>query len=105
MRLLFGLFFILTASSGELMAQTSSGNAALARQFRLGYEKGCSQAKRNDVSNQKAFCGCMADSYESRYSGSELFEISQFAQQHGQSGSALVNLMMSPEAKACANQY
>ena len=105
MRLLFGLFFILTAPSGELMAQTLSSNAALARQFRIGYEKGCLQAKTNDVSNQKAFCGCMADSYESRYSGSELSQISQFAQQHGQNGSALVNLMMSPESMTCANQY
>ena len=105
MQLLFGLFFILTASTGELMAQTVTSNAALARQFRTGYEKGCLQAKTNRVSNQKAFCGCMADSYESRYSGSELSQISQFAQKHGQSGSALVNLMMSPELKTCANQY
>ena len=105
MRLFFGLFLIFTAPSGELMAQTVSSNAAMARQFRNGYEKGCLQAKTKQVTNQKAFCGCMADSYESRYSGSELSEISQFAQKYGQSGSAFVNLMMSPEAKACANQY
>lgn len=86
------------------MAQTLSSHAAMARQFRIGYEKGCLQAKRNDVFNQKAFCGCMADRYEARYSGSELSEISQFAQQYGQSGAALVNLMMSPESKTCANQ-
>ena len=74
----------------------------LSRQFRDGFLKGCLNGKTPDVKNQPAYCSCLAAAYQSRYDGPTLAAISQLAARNGQSGPALVNVMMAPEAKSCA---
>jgi hypothetical protein len=74
----------------------------LSQQFREGFLKGCLNGKTPDVKNQPAYCSCLAAAYQSRYDGPTLAAISQLAARSGQSGPALVNVMMAPEAKSCA---
>ena len=74
----------------------------LSQQFRDGFLKGCLNGKTPDVKNQPAYCLCLAAAYQSRYDGPTLAAISQLAARNGQSGPALVNVMMGPEAKSCA---
>jgi len=74
----------------------------LSQQFRDGFLKGCLNGKTPDVKNQSAYCSCLAAAYQSRYDGPTLAAISQLAARNGQSGPALVNVMMAPEGKSCA---
>lgn len=76
-------------------------SAQLTQQFRDGYMKGCLQGKTTGVKNQNKYCICMADSYQSRFDGNTLAAISQISGSLGNQGPTLVNLMMSPAAKAC----
>ena len=80
-------------------------NGQLVKQFRDGFERGCNQGKTQGVSNQKGYCTCMANSFQSRYSGQELSAISQAANVLGDQGPGVINLMMAPEAKACIAKY
>jgi hypothetical protein len=74
----------------------------LSQQFRDGFLKGCLNGKTPGVNNQTTYCSCLAAAYQSRYDGPTLAAISQLAARAGQSGPALVNVMMAPEAKGCA---
>ena len=47
----------------------------------------------------------MANRFEARYSGQELSAISQYASKLGQQGTAVINLMMMPEARACTAKH
>ena len=76
--------------------------AQLSQQFRDGFLKGCLNGKTPGVNNQSAYCSCLATAYQNSYDGSSLSVISQLAARSGQSGPALVNVMMAPEAKSCA---
>ena len=80
-------------------------NGQLVKQFRDGFERGCNQGKTEGVTNQKGYCTCMANSFQSRYSGQELSAISQAANVLGENGPTVINLMMAPEAKACIAKY
>jgi len=82
-------------------AQQQPTNAQLTKQFRDGFLKGCLQGKTPGVKNQGKYCTCMANSYQSRYDGRTLAAISQVSGSLGNQGPALVNLMVSPETKAC----
>ena len=77
----------------------------LVKEFRDGFERGCNQGKTQGVSNQRGYCTCMANSYQSRYSGKELSAISHAATAAGDNGPAIINLMIAPEAKACNAKY
>nr|WP_137006772.1 hypothetical protein [Synechococcus sp. UW106] len=77
----------------------------LVKQFRDGFERGCNQGKTEEVSNQRRYCNCMANSFQSRYTGKELSAISQAATGLGDNGPSIVNLMMTPEARACNAKY
>ena len=93
-----GLSVVPTAASAQ-------NNRQLVKQFRDGFERGCNQGKTRGVSNQRGYCTCMANSFQSRYTGLELSAISQAASTLGAKGPSLINLMMAPEAKACNAKY
>ena len=95
----FSLLVLLTPINGR--AQQQPTNAQLTKQFRDGFLKGCLQGTTPGVRNQKNYCTCMANSYQFRYDGRTLAAISQVSGSLGNQGAALVNLMVSPEAKAC----
>jgi hypothetical protein len=78
-----------------------ASSAQLARQFRDGFMRGCTPGKTPGVRNQINYCNCLADSYLNRYDGTALSAISQLAGSLGEKGPLLVNIMISPEAKAC----
>ena len=86
----------------DSQAQT---DAQQVKAFRASFERGCNQGKTSDVRNQKGYCTCMANSFQSRYAGSELMAISRSASALGDNGAAVINLMMAPEARACAAKY
>ena len=86
-------------------AASAQTNGKLVKQFRDGFERGCNQGKTEGVSNQKGYCTCMANSFQSRYTGLELSAISQAATTLGENGPSLINLMMAPEAKSCNAKY
>ena len=100
--LLATAFLLWTAP--QTMAENKR-DIALTKQFRQGFERGCNQGKTPGVNNQRKYCGCLANSYQARYSGTELTAISQIAGEAGAKGSTLVNIMMTPEAKACNAKY
>jgi hypothetical protein len=81
---------------------TSANSEQLARQFRDGFMKGCINGKTDNVRNQANYCNCLADSYLKRYNGITLSAISQLAGSLGEKGPLLVNIMITPEANACA---
>ena len=81
--------------------QRQPTDAQLSRSFRDSFLKGCKSGKTPTVSNQSAYCTCMANGYQARYDGKTLTAISQVAGSLGQKGPALVNLMMQPEGKRC----
>ena len=101
---LFFAFWLIGLTPQALMAQTSpqQSNSALVKQFRDGFMQGCKTGKAAGVSNQMRYCTCLANSYQARYDGQELSIISQLVNTTGANGSRLVNLMMTPESKACA---
>ena len=86
-------------------AASAQSNGQLVKQFRDGFERGCNQGKTEGVSNQRGYCSCLANSYQSRYTGLELSAISQAASTLGANGPSLINLMMAPEEKACNAKY
>lgn len=86
-------------------AVSAQTDRQLVKQFRDGFERGCNQGKTEGVSNQKGYCTCMANSFQSRYTGKELSAISQAATVLGSNGPSIINLMMAPEAKACNAKY
>ena len=87
------------------MSVSAQTDGQLVKQFRDGFERGCNQGKTAGVSNQKGYCTCMANSFQSRYTGKELSAISQAATVLGSNGPSIINLMMAPEAKACNAKY
>jgi len=97
-------FIIIAAISLTAAPQTLAQNkndAVLTKQFRQGFERGCNTGKTPGVKNQRKYCTCLANSYQARYTGTELTTIIQLAGQVGEKGSTLVNFMMTPETKAC----
>ena len=86
-------------------AASAQTNGQLVKEFRDGFERGCNQGKTEGVSNQKGYCTCMANSFQSRYTGLELSAISQAATTLGENGPSIINLMMAPEAKSCNAKY
>ena len=108
MKLKYTLTISLAAALGFSVAPTAAPaqtNSQLVKEFRNGFERGCNQGKTEGVSNQKGYCTCMANSYQSRYTGLELSAISQAASTLGENGPPIINLMMAPEAKACNVKY
>lgn len=89
---------LLNPNIAQAQQPTSS---QLSRQFRDGFLKGCLQGKTTGVENQNRYCICMANSYQSRYDGKTLADITQLSGNIGDQGPALVNLMMSPAVKVC----
>jgi hypothetical protein len=88
-------------SPATTRAARQPSSAQLSQQFRDGFLKGCLNGKTPGVNNQSTYCTCLAGAYQSRYDGPTLAAISQLAARSGQSGPALVNVMMGPEAKSC----
>ena len=62
------------ASFSALLSGTSfaQSNAELVKQFRTGFERGCNQGQATGVRDQKGYCTCMANSFQSRYNSSQL---------------------------------
>ncbi len=95
-----GLVLIPQAGLAQSRQQQQT-DAQLSRSFRDSFLKGCKSGKTPNVSNQSAYCTCMANGYQARYDGRTLIAISQVAGSLGQKGPSLVHLMMQPEAKRC----
>lgn len=95
---------IATSQSYKAQSQTRPTNAQLTKQFRDGFTRGCLKGKTEGAKDQKKYCICMANSYQSRYDGRTLSAISQIAGSLGEKGPALVNLMISPEARICKSK-
>ena len=93
--------FMLAAAGLFSPVAVAQSNRDLVLKFRDGFERGCNQGSTPGVTNQKGYCTCMANSFQARFSGRELTTISQSSSKLGPAGAALVNLMMSPEAKTC----
>jgi len=89
------------AFANQSNAQTPPGEAQLKQQFSQGFLKGCVSGTTPGVKDQRGYCNCMVNSYQSRYDGQTLAAISQLAGTSGNTGPVLVNLMMSPEANTC----
>jgi hypothetical protein len=70
-------------------------------QFSKGFRQGCLTTKSPLITNPVAFCGCLLNAYQSRYSGQALASIVALSSQSGSSGPRLVDLMMYPERQAC----
>jgi len=103
----FPLAALLLVVSGGLLpvlAQDEPTPAQLSKQFGEGFLKGCLASKVAGVKNQAGYCTCLATSYQTRYDGRSLNIISNLAAKLGDQGSALVTLMMMPEAKVCADK-
>jgi hypothetical protein len=54
------------------------------------------------VRNQSNYCNCYANSYLTRHHGRTLAAITQLSEQAGQTGTTLVDLVMSPERQGYA---
>jgi hypothetical protein len=102
--LLLAALSIATTQPFKAQSQTTPSNAQLTKQFRDGFTQGCLKGKTEGTKNRKKYCTCMANSYQSRYDGITLSAISQIAGSLGEKGPALVNLMISPEAKICKSK-
>ena len=102
---LLGVVSLSSSSHAQLRQGVASSSAQLTAQFRDGFIKGCTPGKTQGVSNQIGYCNCLADAYSRRYDGNTLAAISQLAGSLGEKGPALVNVMISPEAKACSAKY
>jgi hypothetical protein len=96
--LLLALLLVATPS----FAQGRPSDAQLREQFRTQFLQGCQAGRTRGVRNQSNYCNCFANSYLARYNGQTLAAISAQANQLGSGGAALVDLMMSPERRACA---
>lgn len=70
-------------------------------QFSKGFRQGCLTTKSPLITNPAAFCGCLLNAYQTRYSGQALASIVALSSQAGPSGPRLVDLMMYPERQAC----
>lgn len=79
-------------------------DAQLREQFRNNFLRGCLSGRTQGVRNQTAYCNCYANAYLARYDGRTLSLITQLAEQSGKNGPALVDLMMSPERRACTSR-
>lgn len=84
------------STNGQNTGSAASGFVARFRQGCLGSDKEASSPSR------QRYCGCLLDAYQQRYSESELTAITQLASQAGTAGPAVVNAMMSPERRRCA---
>ena len=106
-RIILPALLLLGLTQAPLSAQIAqqASDASLVREFRDGFLQGCKTGKTAGVRNQTNYCTCLANSYQARYDGRSLAMISQLAKNIGQNGATLVNLMMAPEAKACANKF
>ena len=99
---------VLMLSIASLLAPLGAeaqSSRELTLQFRNGFERGCNQGSTPDVSNQRGYCTCMANSFQARYSGEELSTISQYANKLGKEGTSIINLMMLPESRTCIAKY
>lgn len=83
-------------SDGHHISNAATGFVARFRQGCLGPD----QNKPSSVREQ--YCNCMLQAYQQRYSESELTAITELASQAGKVGPAVVNAMMSPERRRCA---
>jgi flagellar biosynthesis/type III secretory pathway protein FliH len=81
---------------------TPAENAKLSQEFRAGFLKGCNNGQTPGVKNQRSYCNCLANAYQTRYSGVALNAITQLANASGSNGARLTNLMMAPEANSCS---
>jgi hypothetical protein len=70
--------------------------------FQAGVSKGCLRKPPRDASRPASYCSCYAKSFVDRYSADELIAISGQAARDPQSAYT-INLMMRPEARACAS--
>ncbi|MFM7312268.1 MAG: hypothetical protein ACKO0M_03715, partial [Cyanobium sp.] len=66
--------------------------------------KGCTAGKTPCVANQQQYCNCLAKAYNTRYDGRTLIGIAQLANQAGQPGPVLVDVMMAPERRICSSR-
>jgi hypothetical protein len=70
-------------------------------EFQSGVSQGCLKSAPKGVSAPTSYCSCYAKSFIERYSPDELAAISNQALRNPQSAFT-INLMMKPEARACA---
>jgi len=70
-------------------------------EFQSGVSQGCLKSAPTGVSAPTSYCSCYAKSFINRYSPDELTAISNQALRDPQSANT-INLMMQPEARACA---
>jgi len=80
-------------------SSTTTGSGFVAR-----FRQGClgSPDQANLSPSRQRYCSCLLEAYQQRYSESELTAITELASQAGKVGPAVVNAMMSPERRRCA---
>lgn len=76
-------------------------DAELKAQFGKGFTQGCLTSQGSTPANKQAFCSCLLNAYQTRYSGQALASIVVLASQAGPNGPKLVDLLMLPERRAC----
>ncbi len=104
MRPISCLFYALSfLVAGPLIAQPipQNNDAQQRAMFRQGFLKGCLSSQSKGIQNQPRFCNCLADAYNTRYSGNNLAVISSLAGQLGSKGPLMVDVMMTPERQVC----
>jgi hypothetical protein len=106
---LAALFLLLPVGPVLAQAQPSAAqqpsDIQLRNQFRNNFLRGCNSGRTQGVSDQRGYCTCMADAYNSRYDGRTLAVISTLAGQAGQAGPQLADAMMSPERRICTARF
>lgn len=101
---------VLPLQGMPLLAQTAptlrplTSDAQLRQQFRADFLQGCNSGRTQGVRNQQAYCNCLANAYVSRYDGATLQALTQLAGRAGAVGPPLVDLMMTPERRACTSR-
>ena len=106
--LLAGSFALFAGSAPAIAQQQASPKQATPQQvrkfvanFQSGVSKGCLGNPPSEISNPASYCSCYAKSFVNRYSPNDLAAISNQAASNQQSAYT-INLMMKPEARACA---
>ena len=72
------------------------------RNFQNGVAKGCLRTPPKDVANARSYCTCYARSFIERYKPNDLIVINDLAERYPQVALPAINVMMRPEALACA---
>ena len=97
------VLLVWTSSSAAAQPAYGQSNSSTTTGFVARFRQGCLGPDPNRPSPaRQQYCSCLLEAYQQRYSESELTTITQLASQAGSVGPAVVNAMMAPERRRCA---